>query len=315
MAQRLALAVIPGVGWRASDICTIAQEAEGAGFEAIFATEVNVDVLAVAQLMGTATSAINVGSWIANIYLRNSYVCAKGAALIADATGGRMILGLGVSHQPINKALGVDMATPIETLRAYVTETAGWLRGEGPATHLPQQPSSYPVPIYLGAMTSTTVELAGEIADGIMPFLWSAERVARSRVWAARGRTKSPSRGASSIMLGIPTFVGNDIPALMTAARANLSLYTTLPFFQHLMRVSGFVDEAAEAERGAAEAERGAANEALSDRFLEAVCLIGPATKCLERLAEYSDAGLDLPILVAPIGVDGARHVIKAFGR
>ena len=47
--------------------------------------------------------------------------------------------------------------------------------------------------------------------------------------------------------------------------------------------------------------------------FLEAVCLIGSDERCRERLAALGAAGLDLPILVPPIGVDGARVVIKAF--
>src|SRR5205807_9434074 len=105
MAERLGLAVIPGVGWRANEIQAVAREAEEAGFDAIFATEVNNDVMATAQLMGTATERIQVGTWIANVYLRHPYVCAQGAALIADATGGRFILGLGASHQPVNAAL------------------------------------------------------------------------------------------------------------------------------------------------------------------------------------------------------------------
>ena len=306
MAQRLALAVIPGTGWRATEIRSVARQAEAAGFEAIFAAEVNVDVLAVAQLMGDATSTIKVGSWIANIYLRHSYICAKHAALIADATGGRMILGLGVSHQPINQALGIGMSSPTDTLRSYATEVAGWLRGDGPATHLPQQPANHRVPIHLGAMTSTTVELAGEIADGVMPFLWSAERLNRAKAWAARGRAKSPERGKLEMTLGLPTFVGDDIAALMAVARANLGLYTTLPYFQHLLRVSGFTTEADKAEQGAG-------GDALSDAFLDAVCLIGPVARCLERLAAFTGAGLDLPILVAPVGVEGAQAVIKAF--
>ena len=64
----------PGNLWRATEIRSEAHQAEAAGFEAIFAAEVNVDVLAVAQLMGDATSTIKVGSWIANIYLRHSYI-------------------------------------------------------------------------------------------------------------------------------------------------------------------------------------------------------------------------------------------------
>lgn len=49
MADRMALGVIPGVGWRASEIRSVAQEAESAGFEAIFSAEVNNDVLATAS--------------------------------------------------------------------------------------------------------------------------------------------------------------------------------------------------------------------------------------------------------------------------
>ena len=74
----------------------MAQNAEAAGFDRIFVAEVNNDVLATAQLMGTSTERINVGTWVANIYLRHAYACVQGAALIAEATGGRFILGLGV---------------------------------------------------------------------------------------------------------------------------------------------------------------------------------------------------------------------------
>src|SRR3954447_1503726 len=109
---RVGLGVIPGAGWGSSDIKDIAREAEASGFDAIFAAEVNNDVLATAQLMGSATETIQVGTWIANIYLRHSYVCAQAAALIADITEGRFILGLGVSHQPVNDALGIEMRDP-----------------------------------------------------------------------------------------------------------------------------------------------------------------------------------------------------------
>ena len=108
--------------------------------------------------------------------------------------------------------------------------------------------------------------------------------------------------------LGLPTFIGNDIDALRAAARANLGLFTALPFFQRLLRASGFVDEADKAEQGAADA-------ALSERVLDAICLLGPVGRCRDHLAEYREAGLDLPILWpgALTGVDGAREVIAAF--
>ena len=280
MPERLGLGIIPGTGWRADEIRTVAREAEEARFDAMFSAEVNNDALATAQLMGEATQRIKVGTWVANIYLRHPYLCAKSAAFIADATGGRMVLGLGVSHQPVNRALGIKMPSPALALRKYTVEVASWLRGEGPTTHLPQQPSQYPVPIYLAALTSQGVELAGEIASGVMPLLWSPERVSQSMRWADRGRSKSGNRDKLDMTLGLPTFVGEDMDALRAKARMNLGLFTTLPFFQQLLRASGFV---AEAEK----AEQGLGGDSLSDRVLDTLCLIGPAAHCRERLTVY----------------------------
>jgi alkanesulfonate monooxygenase SsuD/methylene tetrahydromethanopterin reductase-like flavin-dependent oxidoreductase (luciferase family) len=308
MAERLALGIIPGVGWRAREIQTIAREAEDAGFDAIFAAEVNNDVMATAQLMGAATRRITVGTWVANIYLRHSYVCAQGASLIADATEGRFILGLGVSHPPVNKALAIDMGDPPAALRRYVTAVRSWLKGEGPATHLPQRPTPHPVPIYVAAITSRTVELASELADGFMPFLWSAARVEQSKAWIARGRAKAQGLGKLDVTVGIPTYLGDDVKQMRELARGNLAVFTTFPFFQRLFRASGFGPEADQMEKGGGGA-------ALSDRLLDAVCLLGPLARCREQLAAFRAAGTDLPILMPSVDVDGARALIRAFAR
>ena len=105
-------------------------------------------------------------------------------------------------------------------LRRYVVAVRSWLKGEGPATHLPQRPTVRPVPLYVAAVTSRTVELASELADGIMPFLWSAERVKQSTAWIERGRAKSSGLGKVDITLGLPTFIGDDLKAMREAARA-----------------------------------------------------------------------------------------------
>lgn len=306
MAERLGLGIIPGVGWRARDIQTIAREAEDAGFDGVFAAEVNNDVMATAQLMGAATRRIKVGTWIANIYLRHSYVCAQGAALIADATEGRFVLGLGVSHPPVNKALAVDMGEPPAMLRRYVSAVRNWLNGEGPATHLPQRPTPQPVPIYVAAVTSKTVEIAGELADGFMPFMWPASRVDKSKAWIQQGRAKATGLRKMDVTVGIPTYIGDDIKQQREVARAHLAVFTTFPFFQRMFRASGFGPEADQMEKGGGGA-------ALSDRVLDAVSLIGPLSRCREQLAAFRAAGADLPIVMPPYDVDGVRAAIKAF--
>jgi alkanesulfonate monooxygenase SsuD/methylene tetrahydromethanopterin reductase-like flavin-dependent oxidoreductase (luciferase family) len=306
MAERIGLGVIPGTGWRAAEIQDIARAAEDAGFESIFCTEVNIDAIATAQLMGLAIRRIKVGTWVAHTPLRVPYLCAKAAIIAADATEGRMILGLGVSHQPVNRSLGIEMPNPAQALRDYAVEVMSWLRGEGPATHLPQQPSPYHVPVYLAALTSQNVELAGEIADGVMPLWWSVERLARSRRWVERGRARSGGRDRLDMTLGLPTFIGNDLDALRAVARANLGFFTGLPFFQRLLRASGFDTEADKAEQGAG-------GDALSDRVLDAICLLGPVERCRDRIAAYREAGLDLPIIWPALGIESARDAIAAF--
>ena len=306
MTERLGLAVIPGIGWSADDIRTVARAAEDAGFEAIFSTEVNNDAMATAQLMGSATERIKVGTWIANIYLRNSYTCAQGAALIADATGGRFILGLGVSHPPINAALGVDMGDTLEVFRRYLSEVRGWLRGEGPPTHLPQHPAPVDVPVYAACMTSSTVEIAAELADGLMPLYWSVDRVRQSKEWVERGRARAGASRPLTFTLGLPTFIGDDLDAVHEVARQNLQLYARFPFVRHMVRVSGFEKEADLMEQG-----NGLAG--FSDRLIDWACLIGTVEQCKERLAEYREAGVELPILYPGIGVEAAMETIQAF--
>ena len=309
MADRLALGVIPGTGWSARDIQMVAREAEDAGFDAIFTTEVNNDALATAQLTGAATQHIQVGTWVANIYLRHAYVCAQGAALIADVTEGRFILGLGVSHAPVDQALEIDMlARAGRAVRRYVRPRCRpGCTVKAPPTHLPQRPAVQPVPLYVATLTSPIVAAAAALADGIMPLLWSAERVKQSKAWVARGRAKAPTLGPLTITLGLPTFLGDDLETLPTPP-ARISDYS--PPFPSSNGSSGRVALRRRQPDGA-----GAGASALTDRLLDAVCLLGPEDRCSEQLAAFRAAGVDMPILLPPAGVEGTRAVIQAFRR
>jgi alkanesulfonate monooxygenase SsuD/methylene tetrahydromethanopterin reductase-like flavin-dependent oxidoreductase (luciferase family) len=305
--ERLALTVVPGAGWRAADVRHVAREAEQANFEAMFSIEVNSDTMTTAAVMGAVTNRLTVGTWIANIYLRHPYLCAKGAELIADETEGRFVLGLGVSHQPVNDALQIDMTNAAQDIVGYTRAVREWLEGRGPATHLPQSPAPRRVPIHVAARSLAAVERAAEVADGLMPTMWSPERVARSAEYIARGRERSPELGPVELTLGLPTFLGDDLDGLRATARENLALYTGFPFFRRMWRESGFVDEADSMERGAG-------GGALSDELLDSFCLIGPVSRCRERLSSYRAAGVDLPILNPAVGPRAALEVVHAFG-
>ena len=154
-------------------------------------------------------------------------------------------------------------------LRRYVTAVRSWLKGEGPATHLPQRPTVRPVPLYVAAITSRTVEVASELADGIMPFLWSAERAKKSKEWIDRGRAKASGLGKVDVTVGLPVFVGDDVKAMREAARANLGLVHDLPVLPETLPRERF------RVRSRSDGE-GGGGASLSDRILDAVCLTGP---------------------------------------
>jgi len=119
---------------------------------------------------------------------------------------------------------------------------------------------------------------------------------------------KATGLGKVDITVGIPTYVGDDVKQQREVARGNLAVFTGFPFFQRLFRPSGFGPEADRMEKGGGGA-------ALSDRLLDAVCLLGPLARCREQLAAFRAAGTDLPILMPSVDVDGARALIKAFRR
>ena len=131
--------------------------------------------------------------------------------------------------------------------------------------------------------------------------MWSPERVRRSLIAIERGRSRAPELGPLDLTLGLPTFLGEDLHAQREFARGNLGLYTSFPYFQRMWRESGFAAEADAMAEGAGPA-------ALTDALLDSFCLIGPVSRCRERLVEYREAGVDLPILNPPSRSEGGHY-------
>jgi probable F420-dependent oxidoreductase len=307
-ADRLALALLPGaLGSSPDRLVRLAREAEEAGFHSVFVPEAGADALALAHLLLGATQRMTVGTWIANIYLRHPVVCAAAAALLANVSGGRFLLGLGVGHRPLNEALDIAALHPLRDMRRYVGRVRATLRDEGPAPLA--YPPTQPVPIHLAALGLAMVECAGEIADGVLTHLCPRGHVGAVRHAIRWGADRGKKMVVPELALGLPVFLADDLEPARAAAREQLAAYTGLVFYRQLFREAGFEAEAEAMERGAV--LRG-----LSDRLLDAVCLLGPPAVCRDRLAALREAGVTLPILL-PGGRDhaaAARAAIAAFG-
>jgi len=284
--------ISPVWGCSVSDLRALALEAEAGGFEAIFSPEVPpYNGLSNAQVFAEATTKIKVGTWITNIYMRQAVMAAATAMTIQEVSGGRMVLGLGVSHKPVNDRYEIVMGDPVEKMRGYVKAVKSFMDGTAPALTLKREVPK--VPVYIAGLTKGAAKLAGEVADGIMPYMSTPEYIKKLAGYVAEG-AKAAGRETSEIdiTLGIPSVVSDDLELARKAGKRGLSGYLRFPFYQRLMTNNGF--------GGAIEKIKGGTDpmEVFSDEMLDAVALVGPADRCRERLEAYRKAGVALPIIV-----------------
>ena len=299
--SRLGIVISTVSGASYQEVTRLSQVAEEKGWHAVFMSEAMNDALAGVEAIALATRRIRVGTWIANIYLRHPALAGASAVAIDELSDGRLILGLGVSHRPLLDALGIEMQEARAYFRKYIETVKKVMAGGSPREGMRIQfrPAVHRIPIYLGALALETVELAGEVADGAMLYLCTPDRVRTAVDRVRRGAAKTGRNPAEiEITLGIPVYISDDIEAARAAARMNLAFSGSLPFYNRLFRHSGFVKEAEGLNQAVAKGNQAGAAAAISNEMVDAMCLVGPAARCRERLQTFREAGVQLPILV-----------------
>lgn len=299
-----------------SELQDLAREAESAGFEAIFSPEFMNDSLINCQIMAQVTTKIKVGTWIANIYLRHAALCAQTAIAIDDTSNGRLILGLGVSHRPIVEGLYQEkMEKPRNFMRNYINAIRDMAAGkELPGMAMQPRAATNHIPIYIGALALGTVQLSGEVADGVMLYLCPRSRIPTALASLEKGAAKGGrSISAVDITTGLISCIHDDMDTAMEAAKQSLIFYGKLPFYNQLFHDSGFEEEAASLLKDDG-------SGFVSEKMADELCLIGPPSRCRERLAAFREAGIQMPILnPAPVGnqtsADAVRVGIKTFAQ
>jgi alkanesulfonate monooxygenase SsuD/methylene tetrahydromethanopterin reductase-like flavin-dependent oxidoreductase (luciferase family) len=236
------------------------------------------------------------------------------AATIQQASHGRFTLGIGPSHRPVLQAMGIEMGNARERLRAYTLELRKSLEGaraKNLGVRFPHP--GEPVPIYFGALTLETARMAGELADGLLLVHCTAQRLSqmiRAAHESARQFGRRPD--VVSVCTTVQAYAHDDVKLAREAARAGMALYMGLPYYNRLLRNSGF---AAEAKAGAAAWQKGdqaALAAAASDRLIDAVTLCGPASRCRERMAELGECGVDMiGIMPGAVGGEDALFSVK----
>jgi 5,10-methylenetetrahydromethanopterin reductase len=293
------------------DFVELGQLAERHGYENVLVNEGRGDALACAQAIAAATRTITVGTNIANIYFRHPFLCAATARTIAELAGGRLLLGLGMSHREMLGTLGIDMGDARTRLEDYVRHVKRALAGEGAGGFLKPPPTRFPIAVQVAGNTVESAAVAGRVGDGLMPFLTPRSHLP---TLLAAARDAAGQRTHFECVLSIPTFLSNDREAARSAARYNLAFFSQLPNYRRQWRRAGY-GTAMDALRALwADGNRRAAADQIPDELIEEVCVFGTVEDCRQQLAAFRVAGADVPVLaVSPVNEDRLEATRKAI--
>lgn len=287
----VSLAAVPG---RRLATLELAAEIEQRGFAGIYCPSLG-DSMGLCQALASATSTIQFGTSIANIYTRNVADYAQAAAFIHETSEGRFRFGIGVSHAPMNDRLGLDTGKPLADITSFV-ETARSLKRIG---ELP--------PIVLAAMRDKMVALSAEIGDGMV-----FANASRAAFAGTLERLTSATTVADDFFVGgmIPICIDDDRDAAAAVCRKTLRMYVGLPNYRNYWKSVGYVEEMEAIEAAIAAGDRDAVPSLMTDEWLSDVTLYGSAAEVREGLDQWTAAGLTTPILV-PSSTGGGQ--MKAF--
>ncbi|MEX0785792.1 MAG: LLM class flavin-dependent oxidoreductase [Dehalococcoidia bacterium] len=282
----VSLVAVPG---RRQATLDVAVEFERRGFSGIYSPSLAGDGLSLCLAVAQRTKTIKLGTSIAPIYMRRPLDFAQTISMIHELSEGRFVFGIGVSHAPVHARFGYKVGKPLSDIRQFVED----VRGAPRAGDLP--------PIVLATLRERMVELAGEIADGVV---WA--NGARSHMQASLAHLPADKRTSDDFFIGnmIPTCISDDKQAAAAVMRRTLTGYVMLPNYTNYWAEAGYEEEMAAIRQAAGDQDRLAA--AMSDEWLADVTLFGSAAEVREGVEAWYEAGVKTPILV-PSSTEGGQ--------
>jgi probable F420-dependent oxidoreductase len=260
---------------------------ESLGYSAFWYPEaLGRESMASASWLLANTTKLIVASGIANVYARDAMTMAAGAKTLAEQSGGRFLLGIGVSHQPMVEGLrGHDASKPLTYMTRYLEAMAQ-------AAYVAPAPKE-PVPIVVGALHPKMLALAAEKTAGVHPYLVPPEHTA-----FAREHTGPNAWICTEQKVVLET----DAAKARAVAREAIAFYLGLPNYRRNLKRFGLTD--ADLDNGG------------SDKTIDTVVAWGDEKAIAARIQAHYDAGAN-HVCIQPINPDGTPNpdwrVLEAF--
>ncbi len=323
----MAIGAFIGTGKQLEPALERVRLAESLGYESVYTTHIaQRDSLTVLTRYATVTEKVRLGTGVLPIFSRTPASCAQTAATIDEISGGRFVLGLGVSHKvTVENWFDSKISKPVTQMREYASICRAILDGEPPPKGeffnsrfafmgYPPRPE---VPIYIAALSPNMLQLAGEIAEGVMLWLCNPDYIRETVVpEVAKGRERAgKSLEGFDIVAAVPTAVTEDVDAARDAFRKDLIPYASLPFYRAMLERSGFARDLAAFDEGMAAGDVPKALTGLSDDLLASLAGIGSAEDARAKVTEYADAGATSPCIggIPGTGFEAALEAVATL--
>jgi probable F420-dependent oxidoreductase len=247
----------------ASNAADFARRIEAWGYRALWIPEaLGREVFSASAWLLANTSALVVASGIANIYARDPLASSAAQKGLNEQSGGRFLLGLGVSHVPLVEVRKHAYGKPLATMRAY-------LQGMAEANYSGIAPPAPPKTV-LAALGPKMLELSAELADGAHPYNVPPEHTRQARRILGAGKLLCVEQAA---------ILETNAADARAIARRFLAFYFGLPNYVDNWRRLGFTDP--DFAGGG------------SDRLIDAIIVWGDEKAIRARIQEHWQAGAD----------------------
>jgi probable F420-dependent oxidoreductase len=296
--------------------------AEELGYESVYVTHINGrESLTVLTHYAAHTERVRLGTGVVPIYTRTPATMAQTAATIDEVSGGRLVLGLGVSHRPVVEGWhGQTIDKPGTEMREYVAILRAILAGEHPPGGTKWQtgfrlgmPARADLPIYVAALSPRMLQIAGEIADGVVLWLCNphyVRDVVIPEVTKGREKAGKPLEGFD-VVAAVPSAMVDDPADAWASMRKDLLPYFGLPFYRAMLERSGFGDDIARFDEAAGTGDPERMGQAISEEFLRVLTAVGDAQGVREGVERYREAGATSPC-VGPIARTDFEATLQA---
>ena len=305
------------VGRKLDSAVSRVERAEALGYDSVFTTHLaGLDSLTLLAVYAARTKRVRLGTGVLPLYSRSPVATAQQAVTVDQMSGGRLVLGIGVSHKvTVENWFGSQIGKPVPEMREYVGVLRAVFAGEEPPQDnerfrtqfrfMGPQPRA-DLPIYLAALSPGMLRLAGEIGDGVILWLCNPEYVREVVVpELTTGRERAgKSLDGFDIVAAVPSAVTDDADGARGRLRGELTTYFSLPFYRKMLERSGFGEdiERFDAKMSSGDAQ-GAVGE-ISDRFLNLLGAIGSADEATASVERYREAGATSPCIGGISGTD-----------